>query len=55
MIELNAPLGSPVNVLVMGPGGYSFRDYFRAGLPLTLLLFALIVGLLPLIWPLVPR
>ncbi len=49
------PLGSPVNVLVMGPGGYTFRDYFRAGLPLTLLLFALIVGLLPLIWPLVPR
>jgi len=47
------PLGSPVNVLVMGPGGYTFRDYFRAGLPLTLLLFALIVGLLPLIWPLV--
>lgn len=46
------PLGSPVNVLVMGPGGYTFRDYFRAGLPLTLLLFALIVGLLPLIWPL---
>jgi di/tricarboxylate transporter len=47
------PLGSPVNILVMGPGGYRFRDYFRVGLPLTVLLFALIVGLLPLIWPLV--
>ena len=46
------PLGSPVNILVMGPGGYRFRDYLRAGLPLTLLVFALIVGLLPLIWPL---
>jgi di/tricarboxylate transporter len=49
------PLGSAVNVLVMGPGGYRFRDYFRAGLPLTLLIFALIVGLLPLIWPLTAR
>lgn len=46
------PLGSPVNILVMGPGGYRFRDYLRAGLPLTILLFALIVGLLPLVWPL---
>jgi di/tricarboxylate transporter len=46
------PLGSPVSILVMGPGGYRFRDYLRAGLPLTILLFALIVGLLPLVWPL---
>jgi di/tricarboxylate transporter len=44
------PLGHPVNILVMGPGGYRFRDYFRIGLPLTLIVFALIVGLLPLIW-----
>jgi len=46
------PLGHPVNILVMGPGGYRFRDYFRVGLPLTLLLFALLVLLLPLFWPL---
>jgi di/tricarboxylate transporter len=46
------PLGHPVNILVMGPGGYRFRDYFRVGLPLTLLLFALLVLLLPLLWPL---
>jgi di/tricarboxylate transporter len=49
------PLGHPVNILVMGPGGYRFRDYFRVGLPLTLLLFALLVLLLPLIWPLRPH
>jgi di/tricarboxylate transporter len=46
------PLGSPVNILVMGPGGYSFRDYFRVGLPLALLLFVVVLGLLPLVWPL---
>jgi di/tricarboxylate transporter len=46
------PLGHPVNALVMGPGGYRFRDYFRIGLPLTVLIFLMIVGLLPLIWKL---
>ncbi len=46
------PLGHPVNILVMGPAGYRFRDYLRVGLPLTLLLSALILLLLPVIWPL---
>ena len=32
-----SPLGHPANLLVMGPGGYTFRDYFRLGLPLTIL------------------
>jgi di/tricarboxylate transporter len=44
------PLGHPVNVLVMGPGGYTFRDYLRVGLPLFLLAGALIVALVPLVW-----
>jgi di/tricarboxylate transporter len=42
------PLGHPVNTLVMGPGGYRFRDYVRVGLPLTVILFVLIVVLVPL-------
>ena len=46
------PLGHPVNALVMGPGGYRFRDYFRIGLPLAVLIFLMIVGLVPLIWKL---
>jgi len=46
------PLGHPVNVLVMGPGGYRFRDYLRVGLPLTLILLAVMLALLPLLWPL---
>ncbi len=46
------PLGHPVNVLVMGLAGYRFRDYLRVGLPLTLLLSALILLLLPVLWPL---
>ena len=47
------PLGHPVNLLVMGPGGYSFRDYFKVGLPLTSLVFAVLILLLPVFWPLV--
>jgi di/tricarboxylate transporter len=44
------PLGHPVNILVMGPGGYSFRDYLRVGLPLFLLSCGLIVGMVGWIW-----
>ncbi|WP_423226328.1 SLC13 family permease [Candidatus Amarolinea aalborgensis] len=46
------PLGHPVNVLVMGPGGYQFRDYLRVGLPLTVLLVLVVLVGLPLVWPL---
>ncbi len=46
------PLGHAVNILVMGQAGYSFRDFARVGLPLTVLLAVLIIALLPLFWPL---
>jgi di/tricarboxylate transporter len=46
------PLGYQTNLMVYGPGGYRFRDFVRAGLPLQLLLAALAVILIPLIWPL---
>jgi len=46
-----SPLGHSVNVMVMGAGGYTFRDYLRAGTPLTLLLFVLLLLLLPRLLP----
>jgi di/tricarboxylate transporter len=46
-----SPLGHSVNVLVMGAGGYTFRDYARVGIPLTILLVALLLILLPAIMP----
>ncbi|HEX8684475.1 MAG TPA: SLC13 family permease [Ardenticatenaceae bacterium] len=49
-----SPLGHAVNVLVMGPGGYRFRDYYRIGLPMTVLLIAVLMVVLPLLWPLQP-
>ncbi len=47
-----SPLGHPVNLLVMGAGGYSFRDYWRVGAPLLVLLFAVVMLVLPIVWPL---
>ena len=44
------PLGHPVNVLVMSPGGYNFRDYMKVGLPLSVILFLVVMIFLPLFW-----
>ncbi|HVB69698.1 MAG TPA: anion permease, partial [Acetobacteraceae bacterium] len=46
------PTGHPCNVLVMGPGGYRFGDYWRLGLPLSLLAAVVAVPMLLLAWPL---
>lgn len=46
------PVASPTNTLVMGAGGYSFRDYAKVGLPLILLTLVLAVILLPMLFPL---
>jgi di/tricarboxylate transporter len=48
------PLGHPVNILMMGPAGYRFRDFFKVGLPLTVLLFVIVLVLLPVFWPFTP-
>jgi len=46
-----SPLGHSVNVMVMGAGGYTFRDYARVGIPLTILLVIILLVILPLIMP----
>ncbi|MGH2348834.1 MAG: SLC13 family permease, partial [bacterium] len=48
------PIGNPVNLLVMRPGGYTMKDYFRLGLPLALLLIILGALIIPLLFPLRP-
>jgi di/tricarboxylate transporter len=37
------PMGHPVNIMVMNPGGYSFKDYLKVGAPLTVLAFMTIL------------
>jgi di/tricarboxylate transporter len=45
------PIGHQSNTLVMGPGGYSFSDYWRMGLPLGFVVVAVAVPLILLVWP----
>jgi di/tricarboxylate transporter len=47
------PVGYQTNLIVMGPGGYTFGDYFRFGLPLNVLLWIAATILIPVFWPLV--
>ncbi len=46
------PIGHQNNLLVMGPGGYRFGDYWRMGLPLELLILLVSLPLLTFMWPL---
>ncbi|MFZ1746995.1 MAG: SLC13 family permease [Nitrospirales bacterium] len=46
------PIGHQNNLLVMGPGGYRFGDYWRMGLPLELLILVVSLPLLVFMWPL---
>jgi di/tricarboxylate transporter len=46
------PIGHQCNTLVMGPGGYRFGDYWRLGLPLSLIVAILGTLLISLFWPL---
>jgi di/tricarboxylate transporter len=45
------PMGYQTNLMVYGPGGYSFKDFLRLGIPLNF--FVVIAGtlLIPMIWP----
>lgn len=45
------PISHKCNLLVMEAGGYKFIDYLRLGFPLTLLTAALVLFLVPQIWP----
>jgi len=46
------PIGHKNNTLIMGPGGYSFGDYWRLGLPLEIIVVAVGVPMILLVWPL---
>jgi len=46
------PIGHQNNLLVMGPGGYRFGDYWRMGLPLEIIILAVSLPLLLVFWPL---
>jgi di/tricarboxylate transporter len=45
------PVSSPVNTLVVTPGGYRFGDFVKIGVPMTILTMAATLILVPLIFP----
>jgi len=46
------PIGHKNNTLVLGPGGYSFGDYWRMGLPLEVIVVAVSIPAILVFWPL---
>jgi di/tricarboxylate transporter len=46
------PIGHQSNTLVMAPGGYRFGDYWRLGLPLSVLVVLVAVPVVLWVWPL---
>lgn len=48
--SLLTPVATPANLMVMGPGGYRFSDYWKLGLPLLVLYGLVAVLLVPAIW-----
>ena len=49
------PIGHQCNTLVAGPGGYRFTDYWRLGLPLSVMVVAVGTPLIAWVWPLMAR
>ena len=45
------PIATPPNLMIQGPGGYRFGDYWKLGLPLTLWFFVVAVIWVPVMWP----
>ena len=48
------PMATPPNTLVLGPGGFSFNDYVKVGVPLCLITFVVSVLVIPIFWPFFP-
>ena len=48
------PIGMPANTMVVTVGGYTFKDYAKAGIPLILVATVVSMILLPILYPFFP-
>lgn len=48
--SFSTPVGYQTNAMVYHPGGYRYRDYLRAGIPLNLIFWLVSVLLIPRLW-----
>ena len=46
-----SPVGTPPNTLVLGPGGYKFMDYLKAGTGLVAVCLIVSIIVIPIVWP----
>ena len=46
------PIAYKTNLLVMSAGGYTFGDFLKVGIPLTLIMWAMFSWLLPALYDL---
>jgi di/tricarboxylate transporter len=44
------PIAIPANMMIMGPAGYRFGNYWKLGLVMVPLFFVVSVGFVPLVW-----
>ena len=45
------PIGYQTNLLVLGPGGYYFKDFVKFGVPLNIIIWIIACLLIPIFWP----
>lgn len=50
--SFSTPIGYQTNLIVYGTGGYKFSDFFKVGLPLSLIFMVVSIILIPYFWPL---
>ena len=48
------PVATPPNTLVLGPGGFKFKDYIYVGTPLVFISLIICVAIIPVVWPFFP-
>ena len=49
-----SPVGTPPNTLVLGPGGYKFMDYLKAGTGHVAICLIVSIIVIPIVWPFFP-
>jgi di/tricarboxylate transporter len=49
--SLLTPIATPANMMVMGPDGYRFGDYWKFGLVTMIVWLGLAMVLIPMVWP----
>ena len=49
------PLAIPANMLILAPGNLRFHDFFRSGLAVSAVAFAVSMLVLPLTYPFYPK